>query len=83
MRRPGRCASRVRFALIVLALAWSAFPIALVVLSSFKQPQPDLRGAAEPVLHADARQLPDAVGERPEFFRALANSLAITLGTLC
>ncbi|HVF65995.1 MAG TPA: carbohydrate ABC transporter permease [Casimicrobiaceae bacterium] len=82
MRRLSIVARCFRLVLIVLALVWSAFPIVLVVLSSFKEASQIFdvppRLTFTPTLD-NYRTLWNA---RPEFFRALLNSFVITLGTL-
>ena len=78
-RRRGRRA--IRAMLIALALVWSAFPIALVVLSSFKPPREIF---AVPPTFVFTPTLDNYVvlwREHGAFFRALASSLAVALGT--
>ena len=70
----------LRGALIALALVWSAGPIALLVLSSFKSPHEIF---AVPPVWWFAPTLDNYTvlwRERPEFFRALGSSLVVTLG---
>lgn len=81
MARPLPLASRViRLALVAIVLVWSTAPIALVVLSSFKQPgqifevPPSLLFA--PTLDSYRVLWRDS----PEFFRGLSNSFVITIG---
>jgi multiple sugar transport system permease protein len=79
-RRP--LAYALRLALIALAVVWSAIPIALVVLSSFKQPSQIFEVPPSLLFTPTLDNYRTLWSERPEFFRALANSLAITLGAL-
>jgi len=78
-RRAGRRIARLT--LVALALAWSAFPIALVVLSSFKPPSEIF---AVPPTFAFTPTLDNYAvlwREYPGFFRALASSLMVAFGT--
>ena len=79
-RRP--LAHALRLALVALAVAWSAIPIALVVLSSFKQPSQIFEVPPSLLFTPTLDNYRTLWSERPEFFRALANSFAITLGAL-
>jgi multiple sugar transport system permease protein len=66
-------------ALILVAL-WSAFPIALVVLSSFKPPR-DIFVFPPAWLFAPTFDNYAGLWQRwPDFFRTLGNSLIVTLG---
>jgi multiple sugar transport system permease protein len=76
-----RAADRaLRLAAVLLAIAWSLFPIAMVVLSSFKPQReifaipPSLR--FEPTLDNYARLL----AEWPAFLPNMLNSLIVTIG---
>ena len=78
-RKAGRRA--IRAALIVLALVWSGFPIALVVLSSFK---PASEIFAVPPSLVFTPTLDNYVvlwREHGAFFRALGSSVIVALGT--
>jgi len=75
-------AHALRLALVALAVAWSAIPIALVVLSSFKQPSQIFEVPPSLLFTPTLDNYRTLWSERPEFFRALANSFAITLGAL-
>jgi multiple sugar transport system permease protein len=71
----------LRGALVALALVWSGVPILLVVLSSFKEPS-EIFAVPPSLLFAPTLDNYAVLWrERPEFFRALASSLAVTLGT--
>jgi len=72
----------LRLMLVALAVAWSAIPIALVVLSSFKQPSQIFEVPPSLLFTPTLDNYRTLWSERPEFFRALGNSLAITLGAL-
>jgi multiple sugar transport system permease protein len=71
----------LRFALIALALVWSAFPIALVVLSSFKEPGQIFEVPPSLLFTPTFDNYRALWTSRPEFFRALTSSLVITIGT--
>ena len=71
----------MRFALILLALIWSAFPIALVVLSSFKEAAQIFEVPPSLWFTPTLENYRSLWTNRPEFFRALTSSLAITIGT--
>jgi len=81
VRRRGPVARCVRLALIVLALVWSGFPILLVVLSSFKEPGRIFEVPPSLFFTPTLDNYRALWSNRPEFFRALANSFAITIGT--
>jgi len=67
--------------LVALAVAWSALPIVLVVLASFKEAR-DIFEVPPRLLFAPTLANYQALwAERPEFFRALGSSLVVTLGT--
>ena len=72
----------MRLALVALAIAWSAVPIALVVLASFKQPSQIFEVPPSLLFTPTLDNYRALWAERPEFFRALANSFTITLGAL-
>jgi len=78
-RSKGRAA--IRAALIALALFWSAFPIALVVLSSFKPPSEIFAVPPTFVFTPTLDNYATLWREHGAFFRALASSLVVTLGT--
>jgi multiple sugar transport system permease protein len=68
--------------LVALALAWSALPIALVVLSSFKEAKQIFEVPPSLLFAPTLDNYAVLWREKPEFLRALANSLVIALGTL-
>ena len=78
-RRAGRRV--VRFALVALALVWSAFPIALVVLSSFKPPSEIFAVPPSFVFTPTFDNYTVLWQEHAAFFRALGSSLVVTFGT--
>jgi multiple sugar transport system permease protein len=78
-RRAGRRA--IRAALIAAAVLWSAFPIALVVLSSFKPPSEIFAVPPSFVFEPTLDNYVVLWREHAAFFRALASSLVVTLGT--
>jgi len=78
-RKAGRRA--IRWALVALALLWSAFPIALVVLSSFKPPREIFAVPPSLVFAPTLDNYEVLWREHGAFFRALASSLTVTLGT--
>src|SRR4051794_16903227 len=71
----------MRLALVALAVAWSAIPLALVVLSSFKEPRALFAVPPRLLFVPTLENYRMLWTERPEFFRALASSLAVTVGT--
>ncbi len=81
MRRPGPLLRILRPALIAVALVWSAFPIALVVLSSFKEARQIFEVPPSLLFTPTLDNYRTLWTSRPEFFRALTSSLAITIGT--
>ena len=82
VRRRSPLESALRALLIALALAWSALPIALVVLSSFKEAKQIFEVPPSLLFVPTFENYQVLWRERPEFLRGLANSLAIALGTL-
>jgi multiple sugar transport system permease protein len=70
----------IRYTLIALGLVWSAFPIAMVVLSSFKEASQIFEVPPRLLFAPTLDNYRTLWTERPEFFRALRNSLAITAG---
>ena len=82
MRERSAFTHALRLMLVALAVAWSAIPIALVVLSSFKQPSQIFEVPPSLLFTPTLDNYRTLWSERPEFFRALGNSLAITLGAL-
>ena len=78
-RRAGRRIARLT--LVALALAWSAFPIALVVLSSFKPPSEIFAVPPTFVFTPTLDNYAVLWREYPGFFRALASSLMVAFGT--
>lgn len=80
MRDPGPAGKAMRLSLAALAILWSVFPIAMVVLSSFK-PQREIFAIPPsfvftPTLDNYARLL----AEWPAFFPNMLNSLIVTVG---
>jgi multiple sugar transport system permease protein len=82
MRRRTRGGGIVRALLIGAALLWSGFPILLVVLSSFKEAHQIFEVPPSLVFRPTLENYETLWRERPAFFRALANSLIVTTGTL-
>lgn len=74
-------ARAVRLVLIALALVWSAFPIALVVLASFKEAQQIFEVPPRLFFAPTLDNYRSLWVNRPEFFRALTSSAVITVGT--
>lgn len=81
MRRPKPLASVARAALIALALVWSGAPILLVVLSSFKEANQIFEVPPSLLFRPTLDNYVVLWETRPEFFRALGNSLIVTAGT--
>ena len=80
MRKPGLIGRGVRLSAAAVAIAWSVFPIAMVVLSSFK-PQREIFAIPpnlvfSPTLDNYRRLLE----EWPAFFPNMLNSLIVTAG---
>lgn len=80
MRRPGPLGRALRLSGAAAAIAWSVFPIAMVVLSSFK-PQREIFAIPPQLVFAPTldnyRRL---VTEWPAFFPNMLNSLIVTTG---
>jgi multiple sugar transport system permease protein len=72
--------SPARLALILLAVAWSLLPIALVVLASIKPPRDIFETPPRLVFAPTAANYLRLWTNAPEFFRNLANSLVVTVG---
>ena len=81
VRRRSPLERAVRALLVALALAWSALPIALVVLSSFKEASQIFEVPPALVFRPTLDNYRALWNERPEFFRALRSSLIVTMGT--
>ena len=81
MRRRRPIEQVVRCALIALALAWSSIPILLVVLSSFKEANQIFEVPPRLFFQPTLDNYRTLWNTRPEFFRALANSAIVTIGT--
>lgn len=79
-RPPGLVSRALRLAAIGCVLVWSAAPIALVVLSSFKQPAQIFEVPPSLVFTPTLDNYRLLWRDSPEFFRGLGNSLAVTLG---
>ncbi len=71
----------VRAVLIAIALAWSAVPILLVVMASFKQPTEIFAVPPSFLFSPTLDNYTSLWRERPEFFRALRSSILVTFGT--
>jgi len=82
VRRRSPLERAARAVLVALALAWSALPIALVVLSSFKEAKQIFEVPPSLLFAPTLDNYAVLWREKPEFLRALANSLVIALGTL-
>ncbi len=82
VRRRAPLERPVRALLVALALAWSALPIALVVLSSFKEARQIFEVPPSLLFAPTLDNYRVLWREKPEFLRALGNSLVIALGTL-
>lgn len=70
----------VRLLLVGLVMAWSAAPIALVVLSSFKEAGQIFEVPPSLVFAPTLDNYRLLWQDSPEFFRGLANSFVVTLG---
>jgi multiple sugar transport system permease protein len=82
MHRRTRAGTAIRALLIGLALVWSGFPILLVVLSSFKEAHQIFEVPPSLAFRPTLEHYETLWRQRPEFFRALANSVIVTMGTL-
>ena len=82
MRRRSRPGQALRWALIALALAWSAIPILLVVLSSFKEAKQIFEVPPTLIFRPTFENYEALWATRPEFFRALGSSAIVTLGAV-
>lgn len=80
MARPRGVSQAMRLMLVGIAIVWSAFPIALVVTSSFKEASQIFEVPPRLLFTPTLDNYRVLWGERPEFFRALSSSLAITAG---
>jgi len=67
---------------VALALVWSGLPILLVVLSSFKEAKQIFEVPPSLIFVPTLDNYAILWREKPEFLRALGNSLAIAIGTL-
>ena len=81
MARRSRVRGAVRLALVAVALAWSALPILLVVLSSFKEARAIFEAPPRLLFTPTLENYQVLWKQRPEFFRALGSSLVVTVGT--
>jgi multiple sugar transport system permease protein len=72
----------IRWALVTLALAWSAVPILLVVLSSFKEANQIFEVPPSLIFRPTLENYRMLWTSRPEFFRALGSSAIVTLGAV-
>jgi len=82
VRRPSPLERTVRALLVALALVWSGLPILLVVLSSFKEAKQIFEVPPSLIFVPTLDNYAILWREKPEFLRALGNSLAIAIGTL-
>jgi len=82
VRRPSPLERTVRALLVALALVWSGLPILLVVLSSFKEAKQIFEVPPSLIFVPTLDNYVILWREKPEFLRALGNSLAIAIGTL-
>jgi len=82
VRRPSPLERTVRALLVALALVWSGLPILLVVLSSFKEAKQIFEVPPSLLFVPTLDNYAVLWREKPEFLRALGNSLAIAVGTL-
>jgi multiple sugar transport system permease protein len=80
MRRPSVAGRLARLALIGLALVWSAFPILLVVLSSFKEPRRIFETPPSLIFTPTLKNYERLWLAWPGFFGNMLNSLIITTG---
>ena len=80
MHRPTPLGRAIRFILVALALLWSGVPIALVVLSSFKEAGQIFEVPPRMLFTPTVENYLSLWANRPEFFRALRSSLVITIG---
>ena len=79
-RRPSLPQRCVRLALAAVAVAWCGLPIAMVVVSSFKQAG-DIFAVPPSIVFAPTLENYQALwAGSPEFFRSLANSAMVTAG---
>ena len=79
MRERGR-PSALRVGLILLAVAWSLLPIALVVLASVKPPRDIFETPPRLIFEPTAANYVRLWTTAPQFFHHLANSLIVTVG---
>jgi len=79
-RRP-RWLSGIRLVLLALVVTWSAFPIALVVLASFKPAKMIFDIPPRLFFMPTLENYRSLLQAWPEFFPRLLNSLIITVGT--
>jgi multiple sugar transport system permease protein len=79
MRRPLHIRALRGLALVFVAL-WSAFPIALVVMSSFKPPRDIFVFPPSWLFEPTLANYVGLWQRWPDFFRTLGNSLIVTLG---
>jgi len=82
VRRPSPLERTIRALLVALALVWSGLPILLVVLSSFKEAKQIFEVPPSLIFVPTLDNYAILWREKPEFLRALGNSLAIAIGTL-
>jgi multiple sugar transport system permease protein len=80
MHRIGPVERAVRLVLIALAVIWSAFPVLLVVLSSFKDPKTIFSTPPSLIFAPTLINYQSLVEEWPGFFGNLLNSIIVTLG---
>jgi len=80
MLRMGLGERLLRLFLVALAVFWSAFPVALVVLSSFKPPREIFSVPPSLIFEPTLANYEALWREWPGFFRNMINSLIITVG---
>lgn len=82
MRRRSPAERALRALLVALAVVWSGLPILLVVLSSFKEPRQIFEVPPSLLFTPTLDNYAILWREKPEFLRALGNSLVVAVGTL-
>lgn len=78
--RPSLASRCLRLALVGIVVVWSAAPIALVVLSSLKQPGQIFEVPPSLLFVPTLDNYRILWRDSPEFFRGLASSLVVTVG---
>jgi multiple sugar transport system permease protein len=80
MRKPGLIGRGLRLSAAALAIAWSVFPIAMVVLSSFKAQREIFAIPPSLVFSPTFDNYQRLIEEWPAFFPNMLNSLVVTIG---